>query len=89
EMRRGDVAISGTGSAQIAGTPQQSEADGHLVVRGYDQLMQAAGDSGLGKVRAGLFMGKLVAKHEGDGLAWDLRWDEGSFSVNNVPVPIH
>ncbi len=88
EARRGETSLDGHGQVRVAADPSQSSGDGHLTAHGYDALLDAAGASGLQKLRTALFLAKLVAHRQGDQADWDLSWQQGTLMVNNVPLPL-
>jgi hypothetical protein len=88
DARRGATTLSGQGHAVVAATPEASSGQGHLTAHGFDTLLDAATASGLARLRTGLFLAKLVAHRQGDQADWDLAWQQGTLTVNNVPLPL-
>jgi len=79
--------LEADGEAQVSRSAADSQGRLHLRVHDFDALTQAAGDAGLTRARTALFLAKLVARHEGDASVWDLAWQGGTVTVNNVPLP--
>ena len=88
ELRRGTAVLHGRGDATAAATPLDSAASLQVTATGYDDLVTQAAVLGLTRVHAALFLSRLVAHRDGDGLRWDVRLADGVLAVNNVPIPL-
>ncbi len=88
DLRRGATVLHGEGDATAAATPLDSAASLQVTAKGYDDLVTEAATLGLTRVHTALFLSRLVAHRDGDGLRWEVRLADGVLAVNNVPIPL-
>ncbi|MDG6093756.1 hypothetical protein LOC54_01285 [Acetobacter sp. AN02] len=85
---RGDVSLSGNGSALLTGSQDTAQASGHLEVAGLNTLISAAQSDSQTKLAAGMVVAKLVSHKSNGRNTWDASWKSGVLTVNGVPVPL-
>ena len=87
-IARGEMVLHGRGEATAAATPMESKAQLHLTARHYDDLVNQAAAQDMVRLHTALFLSRLVGRHVGDALDWDVELADGLLAVNNVPIPL-
>ncbi|ACI49911.1 conserved hypothetical protein [Gluconacetobacter diazotrophicus PA1 5] len=86
--QHGDLRLNGRGTAMLTGNADANSAAGHLSLSNLPELIATLRAAGQARATTALILANLVGRHADADTSWDVEWQGGVLTINQIPLPL-